>query len=498
MHSISLRIWLVCSVGIVLLVCSSCRDGTVDDVPGDAAVATTLPEPEDVYDVLSALQRPDLVTYVRYTTLTPPWPTRSVAWIDFDNDRSRSWDITTTDAWDNPFVCTSILDNGDYHACLPSPFLLPVADAQSVSPPMKKESEVSLFTGLFGIETRLGLLGGPVIEEEKLDDMEIRTFRWRASSPERGADYDAWNPCDEGVAPQFYYEYSVDGEGTPMSEMVGAVCGAEERALFGILYHEVRFVDPANLSPDFFDPLIIREQLVADRFSPLVQRFGGMHWLGFEPGPYILADIEDCWNKEWCLNLKYESADSGDTPYPMLELMVSAAPGGCGDWDPLESEIPGGALLPESPGSEDTPRYSVVWCKDDLRIELTPRWYGRISRDEFISIARNLKVFDGPVSADKPPLLTQEDVRQLVADSLDVVCPHEWATIRKHRDSAAFTYDEESREWRGTFGPFGEFAVPDTRPVAIPVAARDRIERQGGTYPPGYAECAKDAPTPEE
>jgi hypothetical protein len=115
-------------------------------------------------------------------------------------------------------------------------------------------------------------------------------------------------------------------------------------------------------------------------------------------------------------------------------------------------------------------------------------------RDDLIAIARNLRPYDGPTASGRPPTLTREEVRDFVADALDLVCPEKWTTIRQYRDSAVFEYDETAGEWRGQFGSLGEWAVTDPgKPVAWPVATRELVTEYGVSYAAGRAECAFEA-----
>lgn len=446
-----------------------------------------------VADIPSEFYRPGFVTYVRYTTLIAVWPTHSSAWIDFDNQRSRSWNVTTTDAWDNPVVCTSVASPNDIYPCLPG-LLHQLMMPQAASVPLRRGSTASAFS----------LRGDPREAEATQDGRSVTKYRWAALPIDEGQGIDYWNRCDKGITGQYFYEYWVDSERAPLLEVVGETCGDQESAFVEILYHEVRFVDPSALPPRFFNVGATQDELVSEAFSPVRQKYAEAYWLGLQAGEFQLTGMDTCsWAKP-CVELTYEGLPSTVTPtaesaseHPMFTLDVGDVARHCTSGTPVESALAGGFLCAKPAAFAGQTDYSASWVTGDgLAVNLTAD-SSTLSQDELLGILKNLEPYDSTLPASKPPILTEDDVRSLVADALDVVCGSEWKTIRENRDTAHFTYDPTSGEWQGTFGPLGEYAVPDLKPVVIPVAARAQLVEGGGGYSPEYAECAKkETPTP--
>ena len=448
---------------------------------------------QDRSDVLSALQWDGFVTYVRYTSLTStPWPTRTVAWLDVENDRSRSWSIQETDSATNPFVSTSVREGDRLYPELPALNVVDVTDEAfaASSVPLRRGTEVRMSWPLFEGGGTFAFVGEPAETESEEFGLHVKKYRWAASPPAEPEDL-AQRLCGDNVKQaSYFYEYATDMEGVPVYESLLANCDGEDRGFAGIVYHEVGFVDPHELPADFFDPKAVRDDLVADQISAFTTRFGRPYWLGFEIGPYALASIELCDDR--CLELQYWPSDLEDSTHPALSLRVEGHGGTCDNAQSLEPEVPG-AKLCSRPNVSETGE--VVWDPPDFHVSLAAESDDTsLFRDDLIAIARNLRPYDGPTASGRPPILTMEEVRAFVADALDLVCFDKWTTIREYRDSAFFEYDEAAGEWRGQFGSLGEWAVTDPgKPTAWPVATRELVSEYGGSYAAGYAECGFEA-----
>jgi hypothetical protein len=90
-------------------------------------------------------------------------------------------------------------------------------------------------------------------------------------------------------------------------------------------------------------------------------------------------------------------------------------------------------------------------------------------------------------------------VRNLVADSLELVCPSKRRPVREARESSSFDFDRSTGEWTGLFGSFGEFAVMDSKPAAIPTNNREEVESTLSHNAAQFADCTLDEqPPPKE
>ena len=455
----------------------------------------------DSIDLLSYFHRPGLITHARYTLLTFPWPTRSDAWLDFDNNRYRSWDVQITDQWDNPFVCTSMFVDDQYYLCLPSTESLPVVNT-TVPVPFDRGTSIAATTiaGLmWTVESQL--VGDVQVNEDEFEGVPVREYRWAASSPEMHesvGERGEFGYCDGQATPQFYYQLQVDMSGTPFVEVFGAQCDGIDEPIAAVLYHDIEFVQPSSLPDDFFDPVTLAERLLSRYFAPAAERFGLTYWLGFEGNGYMLTDIDWCRDSRSCVTVTYtppfdEVPPEGEPPRPDLTLTTGAAGVRCPNEEPIESDLPNARLCLEYSRTSDSVTYSAYWMlSDGYLAELRSDWWGKQSRDDFLALLDDVRVYEGP-PGQQQPFLTEEDVRLFIADALEVVCTSERNTIREVRDSAEFTYDEQLGEWYGTFGPFGDFTVNDSKPVAVPPGS-SRGSRS--TYPIAEAECARKEPTP--
>jgi hypothetical protein len=427
---------------------------------------------DDPTGMLGYSHRPGMVTHARYTLLTFPWPSRRDSWIDFDNGRVRSWIVQTTDAWDNPFVCTSILVDGEYYACLPS--TKAVANSGAAAPIA------------FGLVASISshIVGDARTTEGDFANLPVTKYRWKVSNP-RILESEGFSYCDGEVVPTFYYELQKDESGIPIVETLGADCDGTDNALGAVLYHEIEFLRPDSLPLGFFDPQVVADELIARHFSPLRERFGKVYWLGFESSGYYLFDIDQCPESQDCVYLNY-TAPSEERPD--LSLKIGADVVFCRNEEALESELPDAKLCSVPSNTDDSVTYSAYWSlADGYFARLSSDELVEQSRDDFLAILNNVRAYEGP-SDQQPPFLTEEAVRLLVADSLEVVCPSQLQTIREVRDSADFEYDAALREWYGDFGPLGHFTVNDVEPVVIP---EGKGGDDSGNYPIMHADCVK-------
>lgn len=458
---------------------------------GGMPLTVSCRDSDDPSDVSAALERESLVTYVRYTNLSPTyWPTRTEAWLDGGNERSRSWSIMATDSAVNPFVWTAIRDSERLYPSLPALLTMDAADDALAfySVPLRTGSEVRMGWPVFGDVSTFTLVGEPSQSDGDEWGVRVRKYRWAVSPDEETQAFVEEQLCGgDSEEVGYFYEYATDLDDVPVAERLLADCDGEEIGFGGIIYHEVVFLDRDDLPDDFFDPEAVSDELIVDQISAFTTHFGTPYWLGPEVGPYVLANVEPCRSREACLELSYWPEDFEDTTYPELSLLVGGYARACDNEQSLEPDVPGAKLCPDSG--------QVVWDPPDFHVSLGGESDGvGLPRDELIAIARELRPYDGPVISDRPPIMTMEEVRELVGDWLDMVCPDQWTTIRQYRDSAVFDYDETAGEWRGKFGPVEEWAVTDPgKPVAWPVAARELVAQQGGSFPPGYAKCSFEA-----
>ena len=488
-RNVLIGLWLACLLVGGALLFTSCRDGGDDGTPGVPAVSPWSGEDGEIPDILTALHRPGKVTYVRFTDLRFGWPVRSVAWLDFEGGRARRWDITQTDSPKNPWICTYIQEGDQWFGCLPFVGTVETEGAEEfygVSP-MRDGDEVHLGL-LFGEVPSAKLVGDPTETETTFFGVPMRTFRWGAVPPPEWEDAYG-DACPPKRAPTHHFEYTVDSEGLPVSEVFVTKCDGEDTEGRGIIYHEVRFLDPDTLPSDLFDAEAARDEMVANAVSGFMRGDGKVCWLGWEDGPYLLAGVEAC--GEGCLSLQYAVPNPTSYEEQTLTVKIGDRSTGCYHEQPFDFGMPGGKLCSER--ETVGPDYRALWEVDGVTITLESGGEPSISYDDFAVAAKQLEAYDGPLSSAQTTMLTEADVRELVADTLDLVCPRGWETIREDRDSADFKYDEASGEWRGTFGPFGDFTVPDAKPDANPVSAVDETD-----WPASLPQCAEEPKEEQE
>jgi hypothetical protein len=81
---------------------------------------------------------------------------------------------------------------------------------------------------------------------------------------------------------------------------------------------------------------------------------------------------------------------------------------------------------------------------------------------------------------------------------LELVCPKKFSQIREARSTSSFTFDRKTGDWTGAFGSLGEYAVPDSKPVAIPVSQRKEVESTLSHNAAQFADCGLDEqPAPQ-
>jgi hypothetical protein len=483
-------LWLACLVAGATLLFASCRGGGDENTPRTPAVFPWSGEDSEIPDILTTLHQPGKVTYVRYTDLRFGWAIRTAAWLDFEGGRARRWDITQTDSAENPAVCTYIQQDGRWYGCLPFVGAVEGVETEGAEEyyefsPMRDGDEIRLGL-LHGELPSATLVGDPEVTETDLFGVPMRTFRWDAVPPPEWEDTYG-DACSPKRTPTNHFEYTVDSEGLPVSELFLTKCDGEDTAGWGIIYHEVKFLDPDSLPSYLFDPQSSRDEMVANAVSGFMRGDGKVYWLGWEDGPYLLAGMEPC--GDGCLSLQYAVPNPTSYTEQTLTLTIGDRTTSCYHEQPLDLGMPGGKLCSEREGVVG-PEYRALWQVDGVTITLESGGEPPISYDEFAVAAKQLKAYDGPLSSKQATMLTEDDVRELVADTLDLGCPRGWETIREDSDSADFKYDEASSEWRGTFGPFGDFTVSDAKPVVNPVAAVDETD-----WPANLPQCAEE---PEE
>jgi hypothetical protein len=447
-------------------------------------------------DIVSYLRKPGKITHVRYTTYTPPWPTRSEAWIDWDNDRVRSWNVQWTDSPTNPSVCTSIQTGDTWYPCLPSLVKADTLDGGFVNafwpkiPLRGSDSQLSLVlpSDLSSGQTEsspptpVEIGTEATTTHESQGDTEIVVRSWKVTS-------NIELPCEGGETGSASFDYTTTDEGEPISEFINATCGEQRVPYIGVLYHDVEFVDPSALPEDFFDADAARTSLVREQLSSAATQLGTMFWLGEHAGDWRLDGIDQ---RPGYGTVTYTRVDGGDREDLELTTRSPAIGYLCDNAEPIPDDPYGGHLCINTANDE-----YVVWNPPGVEVWLEKQSFPHeMSRDDLLALAGMIARWEQRAPG---PLLTNEDVRELVADSLELVCPSKLREIRDARSHASFSFDRKSGEWTGVFGSLGEYAVPDAKPVAIPVDERTAVDSTLSHNAAEFADCGADEqPTPEE
>ncbi len=269
-------------------------------------------------------------------------------------------------------------------------------------------------------------------------------------------------------------------------------CGPERFQYLGVVYHAIEFVDGSELPSDFFDADAARASLITDRLSSAAAQLGTMFWLGEHPGDWTLAGAE---HEADDASVGYTRGEGDNQDVVVLNIRVSEFGGrgcGIGEPEPIPNDPYGGALcLRDNLGDNE---YLIVWTQPGFDVWLEQKHYPPdLTREDMLALASSLTKWDDEASG---PLLDDEDVRNLVADSLELVCPSKLRQIREARSQSSFDFDRESGEWTGKFGSFGDFAVPDSKPVAIPVSQREEVNSTLSHNAAEFAECIVDEQPP--
>ncbi len=444
-------------------------------------------------DILSYLREPGKITHIRYTTYTPPWPTRTEAWIDWDHNRIRSWNVEWTDSPTNPSVCTSIQADDSWYVCLPSLYKEDAPNGWRTSvfsptvPLRASKTELSIALpseGASGDDAASRIKIGTNVDttHESRGDMGVNVRSWPITS-----ELDARCPGGDVASARFDYTTTDDGE--PISELINVTCGEQRLPYIGVLYHDVEFVDPSNLPADFFDVDAAQRSLISDEMSSAAAQLGTMFWLGEEAGDWKLDSIDQ---RPGYGTVTYSRGDGADQE--VVELTTRSLTGIlCDNPEPIQGDQYGGRLCIDASHDE----YRVVWDLPGSEVVLEKQSYPEeISRDDLLALAGSLEQWNRQAQG---PLLTSNEVRDLVADSLELVCPNQLGAIREARSQASFSFDRKSGEWTGTFGVLGEYAVPDAKPVAIPVDERTAVDSTLSHNAAQFADCGADEqPPPQE
>ena len=446
------------------------------------------------------LRRPGLNTHVRYTTVTPPWPTRTEAWIDWDNNRSRKWNVQWTDSPTNPSVCTSIQDGEKWYPCLPSRETLDTKSSSGIyfwpNVPLRtpdKDLSLNIPAAPFDDDPEASTpppakaTGSPTTKQISQGDMEVTVTSWPI-------DMAGVFPCEDGDSGSYGYDYTTTADGEPLSESITVACGEEQGAFIGVMYHDIEFLEASQLPPDFFDVDSARASLLDAELSSAAAQLGTVFWLGEHAGDWTLSGAEHDAKSASILYSRGDGADEDD-----VELTVW--PKGFGSRCPNPELIPGDALMGSLCKTELTPlnaEYSIVWTLLDVDVRLDVASFPPedVGRDDLLALAANIEQWPNNASR---PLLAASDVANLIADSLEHVCPSKLREIRETRSQTTFTFDRTTGEWTGLFGSFGEIAVPDSKPVAIPVDNREEVESTLSHNAAQFVGCVVDElPPPQE
>lgn len=444
----------------------------------------------DVPEIYSHLRKPGMITHVRYTTYTPPWPTRTEAWIDWDNNRIRSWNVQWTDSPTNPFVCTSIRDDRDWYPCLPSLQTLSASETSAgffFSPtiPLRRSESGLSVGGSYEALMPLKLQNEVVTRAQTQGGVDAVVTSWEVPS---GIDI----PCSDGENGETFFEYTATESGEPISEFVSVDCEAQRQQFLGVIYHDIKFVDPSDLPSNFFDADSTRTALLKDQLSSAAAQLGSVFWLGERVDDWELVGVDP---RPELTTIGYSRADGEDTE--LVSLMTRSPSSGriCENPEPLPGDAFGGSLCRYDTTGE---RYGVVWSPPgfDVWLEIDS-WPEELARADVLALAASIEEWTQRASG---PLLTPDAVRDLVADSLEIVCPSAVRQIRTARqESSSFTFDRQTGEWTGVFGTLGDYAVPDAKPVAIPVTQREAVESTLSHNAAQFAECTFDEyPPPED
>jgi hypothetical protein len=446
-------------------------------------------------DISAHLRQPGKITHVRYTSVTPPWPTRTEAWIDWENDRMRSWNVQWTDSPTNPYVCTSIEDHDDWYPCLPS--LEELTPEQSsrmrafypTVPLRVSDTQLSVqlpYAGLFGDGSALApveLSPHGSTSAESQGDTDVTVTSWKIVS-------NLELPCEGGVTGEAGFEYKQSAQGEPISEFITVNCGTESASYFGVLYHEVEFLEPSDLPADFFDPASVRSSLVTEELSSAAAQLGKVFWFGDRSGDWALSSVEHDGDRA---HLGYTRGHGDDQEFIVLSVRKGRIGRVCDGAEPLPDDAYGGSICGLGDPLAET---LATWAVPGFDVWLEEESYPRqIDRDDVLALASSLAEWKQAASR---ALLSEDDVRNLVADSLELVCPSKLSEIREARADASFGFKRDSGEWTGQFGSLGKFAVPDAKPVAIPISQRETVESTLSHNAAQFAECITDEQPPAE
>jgi hypothetical protein len=297
--------------------------------------------------------------------------------------------------------------------------------------------------------------------------------------------------CQEAPSSATNFEYTSNADGEPISEFITVTCGQQHENYLGVLYHEIRFVDGSELPPNFFDPDSARSSLIADEMSSAAAQLGSVFWLGDQAGGWTLTGAE---HDAGSARVGYSRGNGSDAESVELTTRAPGIGYRCENGEPIPNDAYGGSLCR---GDGVLTGYRIVWTPPGFDLWLEKQSYPReIGRDDVLALAARLQQWERHAPG---PLLTGDDVRNLVADSLEMVCPGKLRQIREARSASSFSFDRQSGEWTGAFGSFGNYAVPDSKPVAIPVSQRKEVESTLSHNAAQFADCVLDEqPPPQE
>jgi hypothetical protein len=297
-------------------------------------------------------------------------------------------------------------------------------------------------------------------------------------------------PCRDDLTGTSSYEYATTEDGLPVSEFISVDCGGESVPFIGVLYHEVGFLDASQVAEDMFDVDSTRSSLVEKGLSSAAAQLGGMFWLGEQVDTWRLDGAE---HEAGSASVYYSRGDGDSRETVELRIRAPSLGYGCENPEPIPNDPYGGSLC----HFDETPNeYRVVLKPPGFDVILEKQGYPEeIARDDILELARAIQPWDDEATG---PLLTNQDVRNLVADSLELVCPSKVIQIRESRSQASFTFNRSTGEWTGTFGSFGEVAVPDSKPVAIPVSNREAVDSTLSHNGAQFFDCTIDEQPPAE
>jgi hypothetical protein len=406
--------------------------------------------------------------------------------------------VQWTDNPTNPSICTSIRNGDEWYPCLPSDFKVETSDFARVSgiypsvPLRASDSELSIpfpqgfFPDEAGDPTPAQIGSEASTRREEQGDTTRVIKSWRITSTPN-------LPCEDAdQTASAAFEYASTEGGEPISELITLTCGAESEPFFGVVYHDIEFVDRSELASDFFDVDATRTGILEDQLSSAAAQLGSVFWFGEEAGDW---NLEGASHDAGSASVYYSRAGDDGAEFVELITRVGNVGRGCDDPEPLPNNEYQGSVCPRKEESQGytaafwRPAGFEVWMEADS-------WESNISQDDARALAVRLDEWEQKADG---PLLTEDAVRNLVADSLDLVCPSKRLAIRDAHSSASFEFNRELGEWSGAFGSFGEIAVPDSKPVAIQVTNREEVENTLGHNAAQFADCVADEqPPPQE